>query len=93
MFLSTKGVNSQKISLKEGEELVTDDVDVSNVNNKHFVNSVPCLAEKRGCSADILNMNDKKDTLANIIICFQHYPRTISIEQRRTPQTFDFTKF
>ena len=36
------------LSYREGEELVTDDVKVGNVRNKHFVNSLPCLAEKGG---------------------------------------------
>ena len=73
-FLSNKGKCSQKISLKEGEELITDDAEVANILNKHFVNSVRCLAEKGGCSAQVLDINDKKDALENIITRFQHHP-------------------
>ena len=36
-FLSNKGKCSQKISLKEGEELITDDAEVANILIKHFV--------------------------------------------------------
>ena len=43
MVLSNKGKRSQKISLKEEEELITDDAEVANVLNKHFVCSVRCL--------------------------------------------------
>ena len=35
--LSNKGTTSQKISLKEGEEIVTDDSKIANVLNEHFV--------------------------------------------------------
>ena len=76
--LSNKGIYSQKISLKEGEELVTDDVKVA-VQNKHFVNSVRCLAEKGGCSAHLLDINDKKDALANIIARFKHQRSILAI--------------
>ena len=34
--LLNKGPNSQKISLKEGDKLVTDDIEIANVLNKHF---------------------------------------------------------
>ena len=92
-FLSNKGIYSQKISLKEGEELVTDDVKVANVLNKHFVNSVRCLAEKGGCSAHLLDINDKKDALDNIIERFKHHPSITAIKQKGFTETFDFTKF
>ena len=42
-LLSNKGTTSQKISLKEGDKLVTDDSEIANVLKKHFVNSVRCL--------------------------------------------------
>ena len=45
-FLSNKSISSQKISLKEGEKLVTDDIEVANVLNKHFINFVWSLDEK-----------------------------------------------
>ena len=92
-FLSNKGIYSQKISLKEGEELITDDVKVANVLNKHFVNSVRCLAEKGGCSAHLLDINDKKDALDNIIERFKHHPSIAAIKQKGLTETFDFTKF
>ena len=38
--LSNKGTTSQKISLKEGEEILTDDIKIANVLNEHFINSV-----------------------------------------------------
>ena len=60
--------------------------------NKHYVSSVRC-AEKGGCSAHVLDINDKKDALENIITRFQNHPSIVAIEQRRTPDTFDFTKF
>ena len=52
-----------------------------------------CLAEKGGCSTHVLEINDKKDALKNIITRFQHHSSIVAIEQRRTPDTFDFTKF
>ena len=64
---------TQKISLKEGDELLTDDAEVINVLNKHFIDSVRCLANKGGCSTHLLDINDKEDTLENIITKFRHY--------------------
>ena len=70
-FLSNKTLASQKISFKEDDELVTDEKDL----NKHFVNSVRCLAEKGGCSAQVLDINDKKDPLDNILTRFSTPPK------------------
>ena len=49
-FLSNEGTTFQKISLKEGEEIVTDDTRIANVLNEHFINSVRCLAEKKAAA-------------------------------------------
>ena len=38
-------------------------------------------------------MNNKKDALENIITRVQHHPSFVTIEQRRTPETFDYAKF
>ena len=92
-FLSNKGTNSQKISLKEGEEIVTDDTKIANVLNEHFVNSVRCLAEKGGCSAHVLEMNDEKDPIDNIITRFKYHPSITDINSKGFSEKFDFTLF
>ena len=51
------------------------------------------LAEKDGCSAHALDINDKKDAFKNIITRSRHHPSIVAIEQRRHPETFNFTKF
>ena len=40
----------------------------------------------------LLNINDEKDALHNIIACFKHQPSIIDIEQKGFTDTFDFTK-
>ena len=52
-----------------------------------------CLAEKGGCSAHLLDINDKKDALDNIIERFKHHPSITAIKQKGFTETFDFTKF
>ena len=44
-FMSNKNSLTQKISLKEGDQIVSDDAEVANLLNKHFVESVSILAE------------------------------------------------
>ena len=90
-LMSNKGPNSQKISLKEGDKLVTDDIEIANVLNKHFVSSVRCLAEKGGCSAHVLDINDEKDTLDNIFTRFKLHPSIIAIKEKSFKEIFDFT--
>ena len=58
-LMSNKGPNSQKISLKEGDKLVTDDIEIANVLNKHFVNSV--RAEK-GCCKYVIDASQQHQT-------------------------------
>ena len=70
-LLSNKGPSSQTTSLKEGVKLITDDIEIASVLNKHFVNSVRCLAEKGGCSEHVHDDNDEKDLLDNIVTRFQ----------------------
>ena len=81
----------KKISLNEGDRLVTDDIEIANVSNKHFVNSVGCLAEKSRCSAHILYMNEEQDTVDNIITLFQLHPSIIAIKEKSFKEIFDFT--
>ena len=90
-LMSNKGPNSQKISLKEGDKLVTDDIEIANVLNKHFVSSVRCLAEKGGCSAHVLDINNEKDTLDNIFTRFKLHPSIIAIKEKSFKEIFDFT--
>ena len=77
-LLSNKGKNSQKISLKE-EEIVTDDIKIANVLNEHFIKFVRCLAEKGCCSVHVLELNDEKNPIDNIITCFKNQVRPYEI--------------
>ena len=72
-FLSNKSCESSKISLKEGDEIISDDSEVADILNKHFVNSVRCLADMGWCSSHVFDVNDAKDPLNNIIKRFQHH--------------------
>ena len=68
-------------------------IKVANVLNEHFLNSVRCLAGKGGYSAHLLDINDKKNALDNIIVRFKHYPSIIAIKQKGFTEKFDFTMF
>ena len=45
-FLSNESCKPSKNSLQEGDEIISDDSEVADILNKHFVNSVRCLADK-----------------------------------------------
>ena len=79
------------IALKEGDKIIVDDIEIANVLNKHFVNSVRCLAEKGGCSAHVLDINDEKDPLENIFTRFQLHPSKTAIKQKDFKEVFDIT--
>ena len=66
-------------------------MEIANVLNKHFVNSVRCLAEKGGCSAHVLDINDKKDPLENIVTRFQLHPSIKAIKQKDFKEVIDLT--
>ena len=89
-FLSNKSCESSKISLKEGDEIISDDSEVADILNKHFVNSVRCLADKGGCSSHVLDVNDAKDPLDNIIKRFQHHPSINAIKENVSGPSFNF---
>ena len=52
-----------------------------------------CLAEKGCCSAHVLDINDEKLFLENIVTRFQHHPSMIAIKQKNFKEAFDFTLF
>ena len=84
--------DSQKISLKEGEEVITDDAEVANILNKHFVNSVRCLAEKSGCSAHVLDINDKKRCLRKYHNPLPASPKYSCYRAKKNPRHIRFHK-
>ena len=67
---------------------MTDDNEIANVLNKHFVNSVRYLAERGGCIAHVLDINDEKDPLENIVNQFQLYLSITAIEQKNSKKYF-----
>ena len=50
-----------------------------------------CLAEKGGSSAHVLDINDEKDPLENIVTRFQLHPSITAIKQKDFKEVFDFT--
>ena len=57
-------------SLKEGNRLVTNDTEITNVLNKYFVTYVWSLAEKVDFSAHALYVNDEKGPHENSVTHF-----------------------
>ena len=49
------------------------------------------LAEKGGCSWHVLNINDDKDRLENIVTHPQLHKSIIAIKQKNFKEVFDFT--
>ena len=47
--------------------------------------------KKGGCSAHVLNINDDKDPLENIVTRFQFHPSIMAISQNNFKEVFDFT--
>ena len=89
-FLSSKTAFSQKISLKEGDKIISDDTEVANVLNKNFVEAVRLLSDKGGCSNNVLNFNTIDDPLENIIQRFKNHPSIIAIKEKVVSGSFDF---
>ena len=80
--MSNKGPSSKKILLKEGYKLITDDIEITNVLSKHYVNYVRCLVEKSGCNVQVFDINDEKDPLDNIVTRFQLHLSIIEIKEK-----------
>ena len=73
-FLSNKTKSSQKICLQEGDRIISDDNEVANILNNHFIGSVRSLAEAGGCSQHVLDCNSLGDPVENVVHRFQHHP-------------------
>ena len=86
-FLSNKTAFSQKISLKEGYEIVSDDTEVANTLNRNFTECVRQLSEKRGCSENVLDYNSD-DPLESIIHRLNNHPSIIN--EKAVSRTFNF---
>ena len=79
-FLSNKGTTSQKISLKEKEEIVTADIKISDVLDEHFMNSV--RQEKVAAARQVLKMNDEREQLDDNITRFKYHPSIVNIKSK-----------
>ena len=89
-FLSNKTKSSQKICLKEGDRIISDDNEVANILNNHFIGSVRSLAEAGGCSEHVLDYNLLEDPVENVVHRFKHHPSIIAINERKFEDIFEF---
>ena len=58
--------------------------------NKHFLNSVRCLADKGGGSSHVWDVHDTKDPSDNIIKRFQHPQSINAIKENISGPSFNF---
>ena len=86
--LSNKTAFSRKISLKEGDEIVSDDIEVANTLHKTFVEAVPQLSDKKGCSKNVSDYNSIDDPLENITHRLKKHPSIIN--EKAVSRTFNF---
>ena len=77
-FLSNKTAFSKKISLKEGEKIVSDDTAIAKILNKSFAEAVRHFSDKSGCRKKVLDDNSIEDSLQNILR-FKNYPGIIAM--------------
>ena len=81
-FLTDKGTVSNKITLIENNEIISNDSTLANTFNDYFVNIVPALGiienDDLLCNADYIN-----DPLESIIKRYQNHPSIISINENR----------
>ena len=89
-FLSDKSKCTQKICLKEGDTIISNNTEVANIMNKHFSDAVRKLAEAGGCSQLVLDYNSLEDPLENIIHRFKHHPSIIAINEKNFDNDFEF---
>ena len=88
--MSNENSPTQKIYLREGDQIVLDDAEVANLLSKHFVKSVSKLAEVNGCSQNVLCDVDNTDPTLNAIERFKCHPSIIAIKQKIGNETFAF---
>ena len=89
-FLSNKTKSSQNICLKEGDRIISDDIEVANILNNHFIGSVRSLAEAGSCCEKVLDYNLLEDPLENVVHRFKHHPSIIAINKRKPDNIFEF---
>ena len=92
-FLSKKAAFSKKISLKEGEKIVSDDTAIAKILNKSFAEAVRHFSDKSGCSKNALDDNSIEDSLSNISHRSKTHPSIIAINRETVPDSFDFQLF
>ena len=88
--MSNENSPTQKIYLREGDQIVLDDAEVANLLSKHFVKSVSKLAEVNGCSRNVLCDVDNTDPTLNNIEHFKYHPSIFAIKQKMENETFAF---
>ena len=90
-LFSNRTKSTQKICLKEGDKIISDDTEVANVLNKHFINSVRSLAETGGCSEMVLNHNSMEDPIENVVHRFKNHPSITAINRKQFENSFEFS--
>ena len=81
-FLSDKGNVSNKITLIENDDIITNDLDLANTFNDYFVNIVPSLGISENANL-VCNNNYINDPLKYIIQKYQDHPSIVSINENK----------
>ena len=92
-LFSDKSVNSHKITLVEGKEIISNDVNVAETLNTYFRDAVTSLDIKM--NTDLLNTvvtNEQGDDIDNIIEEFAAHPSILKINEMVVPDTFYFSE-
>ena len=86
--MSNKTKSSHKICHKEGDRTISDDAEVVNILNNHFIGSVCSLAEAGGCSEQVLDYKLLEDPIENVVHHFKHHPSIIAINEKEVWKYF-----
>ena len=78
-FFSDKTISNKKVTLIEGDTIISDDIDVAETMNIYFINAVKELqirGFKDGCSYD-----EKSGNISRSIIKLNKHPSIIKIKE------------
>ena len=78
-FFSDKTTSNKKITLIEGDTIISDDIDVAETMNIYFINAVKEL-QIRGFK-DECSYDEKSDNISRSIIKFNKHPSIIKIKE------------
>ena len=81
-LFSDKHFYSQKITLVEGEEIISNDSNIAEIFNRYFANIVETL-DIQGFAMCDYSHNSELDCISNILEKYKTHPSILKIEEHK----------